>query len=297
MLTKLYRKYVSQNVRNKIYDVFLGDVLRITRNVARNCQMKCYWLFQFFLPDTEKNRCYIFMGRHKFMSLPYPFRLEYDKKNIDCQFDNNLSMFFVIHNNKKLYFPKNFKKRKIIAAYRDLIAEQDSRSPHCYVRHINQLQGKTLLDVGAAEAIFSLDTIELTNKVYLFECNEEWIEAQKATFAPWKEKVEIVKKYVSDTNSETTITIDHFLEEREKSNLFVKMDIEGYEQAALRGAENTFSEADIDFSIATYHRKDDVQNISQFLQAHNLEYEQTEGFICWAWANGDLREAIIRRKI
>lgn len=298
MLTKFYRKYVSKGVRDKIYDVFLGNLLFFFRNFSEIIKAKYYYCFQRFLPDTEKNRCYAFMGRHKLMNLPYPFRLEYDKKRIDCQFDEERGMFFINHFGNKLYFSKSHRKKEIIYKYRCLIAEQDRRSPHQYVKDMSRLQGKILFDIGAAEAMFSLDVIELVTKVYLFECEQEWVEALEATFAPWKDKVEIVCKYVSDTNDENNITVDRFLEGKEKENLFLKMDIEGYEQAALRGTTNTFGEAqDIDFSITTYHRENDAQEIAELLRRHNLECEQTEGyFYCRMDGNG-LRRAIIRRKI
>jgi hypothetical protein len=172
--------------------------------------------------------------------------------------------------------------------------EQDTHSPHRYVKDISRLKGKVLLDVGAAEAIFSLDVIELVSHVYLFECDDVWIEALNATFAPWKDKVTIVRKYVSDTNDENTITLDRFFEDKDKKNLFLKMDIEGYEQAALRGASNLLKEAhDIDFSICTYHKKNDAVEIAGILNSFGFDCEQTEGFI---YFEKDFRKAIIRRK-
>ncbi|MDR2971785.1 MAG: FkbM family methyltransferase [Bacteroidales bacterium] len=298
MLTKLYRKYVSQEVRNKIYDIFLGGILFFFRNFSENIKAKSYYYFRWFLSDTEKNRCYIFMGKHKLMPLPYPFRLEYSKIDVDCQFDEKYGMFFVNHFGNKLYFSKSLRKKEVINKYQQLTSEQDPRSPHQYVKDINQLQGKILLDIGAAEAMFSLDAINSVKKVYLFECKQEWIDALKLTFASWENKVEIINKYVSDSNDENNITIDHFLERKEKESLFLKMDIEGYEQAALRGAVKTFRDAqDIDFSITTYHKKNDEQKIAEFLQHYNLEYEQTEGyFFCLLKGNKGLRRAIIRSK-
>lgn len=82
-------------------------------------------------------------------------------------------------------------------AYRGLLIEQDKRSAHRYVDSYEELKGKTLLDIGAAEAIFTLDTIEYMDHAYLFECDESWIEALEVTFAPYKEKITIVRKYVS----------------------------------------------------------------------------------------------------
>jgi hypothetical protein len=235
------------------------------------------------------------MGRYGLNALPYPFIFEYKKMPVECLFDEQFNMYYVIRSGKKLYFPKSYKEKQTIENYRGLIAEQDVRSPHRYVKDINQLKGKILLDIGAAEAIFTLDCIEIVKHAYIFECDENWIEALNTTFSPWKEKVTIVRKYVSDTNDDNNITIDSFLKGKEKNNLFLKMDIEGAEQAALRGASNTLREAkDIDFSICTYHKKDDAVEIAKILRSYGLEYERTDGYLYYG---KDLRKAIIRRLV
>jgi hypothetical protein len=73
------------------------------------------------------------------------------------------------------------------------------------------------------------------------------------------------------------------------------MDIEGYEQAALRGATNLLREAhDIDFSICTYHKKNDVVEIAGMLNSFGFEWEQTEGYF---YVERDFRKGIIRRKV
>ena len=73
--------------------------------------------------------------------------------------DNTNGLPYVFHNGRKLYF-----KRDMLAftevAYRGLLIEQDKRSAHRYVDSYEELKGKTLLDIGAVEAIFTLDTIE-----------------------------------------------------------------------------------------------------------------------------------------
>ncbi|MCL2652015.1 MAG: FkbM family methyltransferase, partial [Candidatus Azobacteroides sp.] len=222
------------------------------------------------------------------------FSLEYEKMPISCFFDEQLKMYYLIHPGKKLYFPKSYSEKEIILTYRCLLIEQDERSSHRYVKDINRLKGKILLDIGAAEALFSLTVIELVNHVYIFECDENWIEALTATFDPWKNKVTIIRKYVSDINDENNVTIDCFLEGKEKTNLFLKMDIEGYESAALKGASNTLKGApDIDFAICTYHKKEDAKEIAKLFRSYNLEYEQTDGYLYYG--NG-LRKAILRRK-
>jgi hypothetical protein len=299
MVTQLYRNFIPENLRNQIYELFLGDILRFKRNFRQIIKMKFHFVFRKFLPDTEKNRCYAFMGKYGLCGTPYPFLLEYKTLAVKCTFDQEKGMFFVNHYGKRLYFKRSESNPEdVISHYQRLLAEQDARSPHQYIPEITRLSGKTLLDIGAAEAIFSLDAIDSVSKVYLFECDNDWVEALEATFEPWKDKVEIVQKYVSNINNETNITIDNFLESKDLKNLFIKMDIEGYEMDALEGAKQTFANGeDLDFSIAIYHKETDEQDIKAFLKQYNFDFEQTTGyFYCQLDKNNNgLRRAIIRK--
>ena len=74
------------------------------------------------------------------------------------------------------------------------------------------MKGKSLLDVGSAEGIFTLDVIDLIEHAYLFECDDEWVEALEATFLPWKDKITIVRKYVSDMDDENNTTLDSYFQ-------------------------------------------------------------------------------------
>jgi hypothetical protein len=237
------------------------------------------------------------MGKHGLMPFPYPFVLDYKEMPVIHHLDARLGLPYVVHSGKNLYFSKSYAyddKKSVESDYKSLLIEQDISSPHRYVKDMSRLKGKTLLDVGACEATFSLDAIELVNHVYIFECDNVWIEALNATFAPWKNKVTIVCKYVSDSNDENTITLDRFFEDKDKRHLFIKMDIEGYEQAALRGAANLLREAhDIDFSICTYHKKNDVIEIANILNSFSFDWEQTEGYL---YFEREFRKGIIRRK-
>ena len=70
--------------------------------------------------------------------------------------------------------------------------EQDQRSAHHYFNNNKDVTGKVFVDVGCAEGYSSLEIIEEAKHVYLFEQNESWLEAIRATFEPWKDKVTIV---------------------------------------------------------------------------------------------------------
>jgi hypothetical protein len=223
------------------------------------------------------------MGKYGITSYPYPYMLEYKKLLITVEFDKTFHLPYVLHNNKRLFFPATYTNEKVIKDYRSLIIEQDEQSSHRYVRSYSELKGKTLLDIGSAEGIFALDTIELVDRVYLFECEDFWITALEATFAPWKEKVSIIKKYVGNKTTDTNITIDDFLSDKMQNNLFLKMDIEGAEMWAIEGAANTLKNgSNINCAITTYHRINDPENISDYFKSLGYQFEFSSGLMYWS---------------
>ena len=95
-----------------------------------------------------------------------------DEQHYEVNVDNTNGLPYVYHNGKKLYFKRDM-LASAEAVYRGLLIEQDKRSAHRYVDSYEELKGKTLLDIGAAEAIFTLDTIECIDHAYLFECERK----------------------------------------------------------------------------------------------------------------------------
>ena len=293
MIITLYRKYISKSVRDKIYVAFLGKFLRIVRSNILFFKSKYIYIFYKFLSKTETNQLYAFIGKNGYIHIPYSFALDCKQIPVQVVWDKQQEMYYVVHEEKKLYFP-SLNKDSIIKNYRILLMEQFEKSPHRYVEDINRLKGKTLLDVGAAEGIFTLNAIEIIEHAYLFECEDQWIRSLKATFAPWEDKVTIISKFVSDISDEKNITISLFLEGKSKTNLFIKMDVEGNESAVLKGAEKIFQDViDIDFAICTYHKKEDANEFHQFCKKYSIETEFSEGLL---YCENDLRKAIIRRK-
>ena len=224
---------------------------------------------------------------------PYVWKKEYDEQHYEVNVDNTNGLPYVYHNGKKLYFKRDM-LASAEAVYRGLLIEQDKRSAHRYVDSYEELKGKTLLDIGAAEAIFTLDTIECIDHAYLFECDESWIEALEATFAPYKEKITIVRKYVSDVDDEDNITLDTFFRDEGKSidNLFLKMDIEGYERKALEGAVHILEHGrQVGGSVCIYHLHDDKKVIESELKKFNLKINIQPGYL---YFEKEMRSAIIR---
>jgi hypothetical protein len=294
MLATLYRKLLPYSLRKGIYDFFLGKAVFFVRNFNVIAKSKRAYWFGSLIAKNDENSAYSFMGKHGLTSYPYAYSLEYRKLEIRVERDAAQNLPFVIHNSRRLYFPEFYTTEKVQKDYRALLIEQDIRSAHRYVRSYNELRGRTLLDVGAAEAIFSLDTIDLTKRVILFECLEHWQKPLQATFAKWADKVTFVKKYVGDRSEGDFVTIDEFLSGEEKQDLFIKMDIEGAERMALEGAKKTLATGkNIQLAICTYHRKGDPEYMESLMKRLGYSTEFSEGLMYWG---KKLSKGVIRCK-
>jgi hypothetical protein len=282
MFTAIYKKLLPLSIRKIIYERFLRNVLYFFRNYSVIINSRKAYYFHWSLPKTEINKAYQFMGKYGITSYPYEYMLEYLQKGIQVFHDAQNGLPFVVHNNQKLYFRKSSSVELVKSDYRALITEQDPRSAHRYVRSYSELNNKILLDVGSAEGILSLDTVNIVNHVYLFEYEDEWMLPLQATFFPWKHKVTIVKKIVGDITSESYITIDDFLRDKTNQNLFIKMDIEGAELRAIYGAMKTFKNgSNIQLAVCTYHRKGDPEIIADAITSLGFQYEFSNGLMYW----------------
>lgn len=58
-----------------------------------------------------------------------------------------------------------------------------------------------------------------------------------------------------------------------EKNLFIKMDIEGAEAAAIRGAENTIREKRPFLAVCAYHRTSDIYMLPELMKQINPDYK------------------------
>ena len=294
MLATLYRRTIPKKIRDVIYQAFLGDLLmfyRQPKEILKHIGNKIY--YSFISPKSEKEKAYKAWGIAGYSPYPYVWKKEYDRRHYDVMVDSENGFPYVLHNGKRLYFKRN-SENSAEAVYRALLIEQDKRSAHRYVNSYEELKGKTLLDIGTAEGIFTLDTIEYIDHAYLFECDEAWIEALETTFAPWREKITIVRKYVSDVDDENNVTLDTYFKDKSSENLFLKMDIEGYERKALKGAVHLLTTSQqISGSVCIYHLHDDEAVITNLLSSNGLKTEIQPGYL---YFEREMRPAIVRFK-
>lgn len=221
-----------------------------------------------------------YLKENKLCVFPYAFQERYKKKDIEVFEDKALKLKYVIHEGKRLYFRKVTSVRGIKRAYRNLQIEQDLKSPHRYLDNNFVVEsGSVIVDIGAAEGNFVLSVIEKVQKAYLFETDEEWIEALKATFAPWIEKIEIVNKFVSNKNNEKNVSLDQFFHDKPIFN-FLKIDAEGSEGEIFEGCNKTLSsDKSLRLAVCCYHKPNDEIEFKSMLTQKGFSVSVTPGYM------------------
>lgn len=205
----------------------------------------------------------------------YPFADKYHAENVKVYHDETRGYPYVLHavgeEQERLYFPGKWSTGQIQAAYNNLLIEQDAESPHLYVHKDYPVPDNALVfDCGVAEGNFSLSIVKRAKHVYLFEGDQEWHEPLRLTFDQWKDKVTLVPNYIADVNEENYISLDAFFDKLNIQNekLYVKMDIEGYEEQALEGFRKTLGQAkEITMAVCSYHKQESEENIRRFFGA------------------------------
>jgi hypothetical protein len=238
--------------------------------------------------DKYKNEL-IFLKDIGCISL-FPYRQIRKLEDVIVGFDDNKRMPFVIHNGDRLYFPESWSLSKVKENYISLIEEQSilggnflEKSPHQYQSEIFCVnKGDIVLDIGAAEALFALEVINLASKVYIFESEKMWAKPLEATFEPYKNKVVIINKMVSGVDSENEITLETALMNETPKSLFLKLDIEGSESLVLEANKHLLNK-DIDIKVAccTYHKNEDEEYLKFFFNQIGYKSEFSDGFMIY----------------
>lgn len=221
----------------------------------------------------------------------------------EVYYDKDASLYFVYFESKKMYLKRGYqgfvnKGGKLYVE--NLWGEQDLNSPHLYENgDISVKEGDVLVDAGVCEGNFSLHHIDKVSKIYLIECDKDWIEALHYTFLPYKNKVVFCDKFLGDKNSENTINLNTLIAEPVD---FIKMDIEGAEVSALNGADKVFKNSkNIQCAICSYHRHGDEDKIRTILKSYGLETETSNGYMLFWYdpdvlMNPEFRRGIVRGK-
>ncbi|HJJ41791.1 MAG TPA: FkbM family methyltransferase [Methanocorpusculum sp.] len=237
--------------------------------------------------------------KHGMIPFPYEWAVEAqaNSKSVEVFLDEEKGLHYVLLDEKRLYFPRNWTQESIRNSFYSLqYVEQNEKSPHRYLTpDFNVNSDDITADCGAAEANFSLSVIDKVKKAYIFEPGDEWIEPLNATFEPWKDKTVIIQKFVSDTPDEFTVTLDGFFEGKEKPT-FLKMDVEGFEKKVLMGGEKLLSDSLKKAVICTYHYHDDEAEIGEIMRSHNFTANPSEGYMLFSMYD-ELKPPYFRRGV
>jgi hypothetical protein len=245
-------------------------------------------------PEEEKVIAYLQKnGIHVF---PYRFKDKYNPKKIKVYKDKEVNLYYIIFENKRLYYYKLKKIKKVQKYFNTLFIEQDIDSPHRYLtQNFNVKPDHVIVDVGAADGNFSLSVVEKAKELYLFEPHHQWVQALRSTFQPWKEKVNIIQKFVSNKNDGNNVSLDGFF--HNKTIDFLKIDAEGSEDQVLDGCKNILSKRkQIKVALCAYHRQNDGIHFSKTLRQHGFSVTNSDGYMIFH-DDKNLREPYLRRGI
>jgi hypothetical protein len=239
-----------------------------------------------------------YLKYHKFSSFPYKWTQKYDNLLPEVFRDKANQSFYTLFDGKKMYFPKRFTHDHVIWAVRTILKEQDPCSPHLYLTSDFQVDPFSIVvDAGVAEGNFALNVVESAKRLFLVECEIEWMEALKLTFSPWKEKVIFIEKYMSDIQSDTTTSIDTLVSPEPGESYFIKLDIEGFEQKALRGMKRLMASLNhVKMDVCTYHHPNDLSEIKSILQSYGFKCQVSDSYVLYFQAGEEpsFRKTLIR---
>jgi glycosyltransferase involved in cell wall biosynthesis len=288
IIKKIYKRLIPGNIRNFIAILRKkGNENKLKHSVINYLKMQS--------ANSEINQIIKHLKHNPLTTFPYDFIKFYDRENITVYSDSTSGLKYVLHDNKRIYFKKEWSVSYIKEYYNNLLIEQDTNSPHRYEQHDFLVKHDDIVvDVGAAEGNFALSVVERAKEIYLFETDSEWLSVLKETFAPWKSKVKIINKFVSDITGDYSIRLDDFLTTEVN---FIKVDIEGAEAQLLNGAQKLLDQnTNIKIAICAYHKLNDEVILKKMLSDKGFYTKISDGYMLYeSWINGKHPSFYLRR--
>jgi hypothetical protein len=296
-------KLIKSNVVKRNLKALLSRDLKIELFNIRN-ELVYLKLLRYYEdnPNKEFEKEISYLKELGFIS-GFPYKQVKRLKDVECRFDVKRKMPFVMHNNKRLYFPKPWDIEQAKGAYANLIQNENilgggytEKAPHQYQTDDFRVnEGDVVLEIGAAEALFSLDIIDLVKKIYIFEPKKIWLKPLQATFEPYKDKVEIITKFVSNKDTYNEVKLETCLKLDEFKSVFMKMDIEGFEKLVIEDNISFFSKnTDIRVSCCTYHKQTDAEDFKKIFSGMGYITEYSDGYMLFLGGD-DLRPPYFRK--
>lgn len=232
-------------------------------------------------------------------------KYKHSDENIIVKKDEECGLLYSYWGGKKIYMKRGMSEKRAKGYINSLKMEQDRMSPHCYEQcEFVGRANDVIVDAGAAEGFFSLERIDTARHIYLVESDSLWIEALRHTFAPYKEKVTILPKFISDYEDDKHITLNT-LDQMGYPITIIKLDIEGGEKCALTGGKNILLQnRNLKLLVCAYHCPNDGEILSRILLDYHFDVYFTDGYMFFLYdkhITPKLRHGIIvaekRRKV
>lgn len=202
----------------------------------------------------------------------------------------------------KLYYPKNSSTFVVIDGVTyvpNILREQLPTSPHLYMKGNHKINpGDILIDAGVCEGNFALRYIDFCSKVYLFEPDPQWEKPLWYTFKDFEQEIIMFPNFLSGKTEDKFITLDDAIPELHGEKIFLKMDIEGAEPAALRGGKNLLTNNKVKISACGYHNANDVVKIKSILKKFGYKTRTSSGYMVFLydpniWDTMDFRKGMV----
>jgi hypothetical protein len=293
LLAYIFQRYIPDSFKNGLMKVFRPQWYKLRIEIINYLEDELK-----LIPDREKEEALIFLKNNHLSVAQCKLSKSCLMKNIIIYTDKENGMKYGMYENKRLYFPREYNTIQIKNLIFNMILEQDVMSPHRYeFGDIFVNEGDIVADIGCCDGNFSLGIVEKAKKIYLFECEKIWNEPLLMTFKPWKDKIVLVNKYVSDIINENSITLDNYFK-KEKVD-FIKADVEGSELKVLMGAMEILAQNMVKVAITTYHKEDDAIELKQFLEKNGFTTQYSTGYMIMFMQKLNppyLRRGVIRGK-
>jgi len=114
-----------------------------------------------------------------------------------------------------------------------------------------------------------------------FDSDPNFIENIEASFAPWKDKIEIINKFVSDRDDLANISLDSFRSDFGNFT-FLKVDAEGSDEWVLNGCLDVLSSRDkLKIALCCYHRPQDSVQFEELLKTYGFQTEFAPNYMVY----------------
>ena len=212
----------------------------------------------------------------------YHYKHNYTDLYKQTFYSKEYKRFYVLYKNRKIYMKEGMSKKQAAGYFNTLLLDQDKDSPHYYRTDETTFTGnEVVVDAGAAEGIFACDVLDRVKRVYAFECDTEWLESLRLTFAG-TDKVVVVPMGLGCKVSDGFTTLDEYFKDEKVD--FIKADIEGYECDMIRAGSKVLEKTS-KAVICAYHRENDTRDLKKLLKDRGFSVEISTGFVIWNSAN------------